>query len=287
MYRVQLDKFEGPLDLLLFFIKRDELDIYDIPIASITDEFLEYVRVLKVIDLDRVGDFIYMAAMLINIKAKLLLPSPEIDEEGEVIDPRQELVERLLEYIRYKDAAQQLSTLHDERDELVVRGAASAPTVEKYASIELVKDGSVFDLVKALRRVLTTAVEEPSHEVEAEAYSIEQQRQFLFQHLSETTPMSFVSLLSNRSKTFIITTFLALLEMARYDEIEISFSDSVDDFSLRKTGRVSESLDHVQDAIVGHSPSVSDSKVEITIDDRPSTPSSLGTGIDEQKVPLE
>ncbi len=242
MYRVQLDKFEGPLDLLLFFIKRDELDIYDIPIASITDEFLEYVRVLKVIDLDRVGDFIYMAALLINIKARLLLPVQQVDEEGEIVDPRQELVERLLEYVRYKEAAQQLSSLYAERDEMAIRGPASTPDVEKSSSIELVKDGSVFDLIKALKRVLVTAAEEAPHEVESESFSIESQREFLLETLSTEVPLSFVSLMTGRSKSFIITTFLAILEMARYDEIVIAI-ESIDEFSIRKTGQISSSLE--------------------------------------------
>ena len=109
MYRIRLQEFEGPLDLLLFFIQRDELDIYDIPIAQITDEFLGYVRLIEEIDLDGVADFIYMAALLIHIKARMLLPRPDLDEEGEPIDPRQELVERLLEYVRYKEAAEELA----------------------------------------------------------------------------------------------------------------------------------------------------------------------------------
>src|SRR5690606_7366513 len=101
-------------DLLLFFIQRDELDVHDIPVASIADEYLSYVRVMEQIDLDGVGDFLYLAAMLIQIKARLLLPTTEVDEDGEPIDPRAELVERLLEYIRYKEAAADLGTRLEE-----------------------------------------------------------------------------------------------------------------------------------------------------------------------------
>ena len=130
MYRIQLKDFEGPLDLLLFLIRRDELDIFDIPIAAITHEYLEYVRVLEDIDLDGAADFIYMAALLIGIKARMLLPSPETDDESEALDPRQELVERLLEYRRYKEAAEKLGTLSEERSMLFTRGKASAPQFE-------------------------------------------------------------------------------------------------------------------------------------------------------------
>ncbi|MFW5955637.1 MAG: segregation and condensation protein A, partial [Rhodothermales bacterium] len=137
MYRVRVQEFEGPLDLLLFFIRRDELDIFDIPIAYITEEYLSFVRVLEQIDLDSVGEFLYMAAMLINIKARMLLPRPDLDDEGEPIDPRRELVERLLEYVRFKEASQQFATLKERRDELFTRGLAGRPADADGSSAEV------------------------------------------------------------------------------------------------------------------------------------------------------
>ena len=122
MYRIKLNQFEGPLDLLLFFIRRDELDIYEIPISSIADEFLEYVRLLQEVDLDVAGDFVYFAAVLVNVKARMLLPSPEVNEDGDPIDPRQELVDRLLEYVRFKEASAELHVLADRRAEQFTRG---------------------------------------------------------------------------------------------------------------------------------------------------------------------
>lgn len=234
MYRVRLDQFEGPLDLLLFFIQRDELDIYDIPIAKITDEFLAYVRILEQIDLDGVGDFLYMAAVLINIKARMLLPSPELDEEGEPIDPRAELVERLLEYVRYKEAAAGLVDQFERRSELFTRGAAG---VDGSLGIEVrprVSDASIFDLVSALRRVLAEAPEEPEHGVTAEVYSIEEQQEFVRLQLQEVDKVSFVELVHQRSKAFIITTFLAILEMAREGTILLRMAGNPDDFILRR-----------------------------------------------------
>ncbi len=232
MYRVRLDQFEGPLDLLLFFIQRDELDIYDIPIARIADEFLEYVRILEQIDLDGVGDFLYMAAVLINIKARMLLPSPDLDEEGEPIDPRAELVERLLEYVRYKEAALGLSEQFDRRSESFTRGAAGMDEALRIESPPDVEEASIFDLVSALRRVLTEAPDEPQHGIETEAYSIEEQQEYVLSHLSESESCSFVYLVSDRSKAFIITTFLAVLEMAKEGRVVLAMSGSPDDFII-------------------------------------------------------
>ncbi len=234
-YRVRLDQFEGPLDLLLFFIQRDELDIYDIPVAAIADEFLEYVRILEQIDLDGVGDFLYMAAVLINIKARMLLPSPELDEEGEPIDPRAELVERLLEYVRYKEAASSLSEQFERRSELFTRGAASADESLRLATTPIVESASLFDLVSALRRILTEAPEEVAHDIEGEAYSIEDQQTFVREILLRESRMSFAAMVKNRSKTFIITTFLAVLEMARQGAVTLSMAGSDDDFVLEAT----------------------------------------------------
>lgn len=219
MYRIQLQEFEGPLDLLLFFIRRDELDIYDIPVAQIADEFLEYVRHLERVDLDGVGDFIYMAALLIRIKARMLLPVQETDEEGELVDPRRELVDRLLEYIRFKEGAQQLSEYQDRRTEHFTRGVASGEARQFLDEMEIQLDLSVFDLVTALRRVLTRAPEEPVHEVTRFEYTVEDQQEFVLAQLAIRSKHSFASLVKGRSKPFIITTFLAVLELARAERL--------------------------------------------------------------------
>lgn len=234
MYRVQLQDFEGPLDLLLFFIRRDELDIYDIPIAQITDEFLAYVRVLEQIDLDGVGDFIYMAALLISIKARMLLPTPEVDEEGEPIDPRRELVERLLEYIRYKEAAGQLAAEEARRAEQYTRGDAAWEEERLYEDGEVLIDASVFDLISALRRVLTEAPEEePVHAVQRIEYSVEEQQVFVLARLGGAAARcGFAELVRARSKPFVIATFLAILELARQGRIWILFGETSEDFRL-------------------------------------------------------
>lgn len=222
MYRIRLEQFEGPLDLLLFFIQRDELDIYDIPIAAITDEFLEYVRLMEMVDLDGVGDFMYMAAVLINIKARMLLPRQETDDDGEPIDPRRELVERLLEYIRFKEASQHLHGQREEREQFFTRGAAgdvSSPF--RVQEDVLTGDRTLFDLIQALRRVLTEAEEAPVYDIEQEAFTIEAQIAFVRTHVPIGERCGFRSLMEARTKPFIIATFLAILELARLGRVRV------------------------------------------------------------------
>lgn len=233
MYRIKLHQFEGPLDLLLFFIRRDELDIYDIPISSIADEFLEYVRVLQDVDLDVAGDFVYFASVLINIKARMLLPSTHVDEEGEPLDPRQELVERLLEYVRFKEASAELYIMAEKRADQYTRGLESAPGSNDHTDPgdELV-DATVFDLVSALRRVLTQDLDEVIHEIQAEEYTLEEQIRFLRAVLTIELQLSFVELVAKKSKSFIITTFLAVLELARQQEIDIFLGADPNDFEI-------------------------------------------------------
>jgi segregation and condensation protein A len=232
MYRVELEQFEGPMDLLLFFIKRDEIDIYDIPIARIADEYLAYVRVMEEIDLDGVGDFIYMAALLINIKARMLLPSQEADEEGEAVDPRRELVERLLEYVRFKEAADRLSTRREHRKEHFVRGDAAADRDRVEESHEVEVDASVYELVEALGRVLEAEEEreEPVHEVEPIEYTVEEQQRYVMRRLDQESHVPFRDLVRRKSRGFVIATFLALLELARQHHLRLQVEEDASDF---------------------------------------------------------
>ncbi len=233
MYRIRLQDFEGPLDLLLFFIRRDELDIFDIPIASITDEYLEYVRILEQIDLDSVGEFLYMAAMLINIKARMLLPRPELDDEGDPIDPRRELVERLLEYVRFKEASHQLADVKESRDDIFTRGLAANDSEMVTKNGETVEvEASIFDLVQSLRRLLTSAPTAPVHELDRESYTIEEQQEFVMQVLGNGRRQAFASIVRARSRAFIITTFLAVLELARQQVIALLIPQHATDFLL-------------------------------------------------------
>ena len=231
MYRIQLEKFEGPLDLLLFLIQRDEIDILDIPIARITDEYLGHVRLMETIDLDGVADFLYLASMLISIKVRMLLPQQE--EESEPLDPRQELVERLLEYRRYKEAAGRLGMQHDERSRFFTRGEASA---SEFTSMpEHLVNTSTYNLISALRRILVDAPEEPTLAIAAREYSLAELRSFVLEAVAVRGVMSFAVLVRLKSKKFIIGAFLAVLEMAQLGQVVIRAATSENDFLVGPT----------------------------------------------------
>ncbi len=234
MYRVQLQDFEGPLDLLLFFIRRDELDIHDIPISKIANEYLSYVRVLEQIDLDSVGDFIYMSAQLINIKARMLLPRPEVDEEGEPIDPRRELVNRLLNYMKYKEASESLNLRYEKRGDYFTRNFPQQEKDEVIGRQGVELQVSVFSLITALQRVLSEVPETPVYPVFRNQYSVETQREFVLEHLAMKERVAFSELIQQRPKHFVIITFLVLLEMAQQKQVFLMVSPDGDDFYLER-----------------------------------------------------
>ncbi len=228
MYRVQLKNFEGPLDLLLFFIKRDELDIYDIPISHITAEFLEYIHLMEELDLDIASEFILMASMLMSIKAKMMLPrdkeeNDEIDED----DPRYELVQKLLEYKRYKEMAEKMVVIDEETRKKYYRGYFDEDEVEKQASGEALKDVTLFDLMAAFQKVLTDIKRQRSyHKVERVSHTVEEQTEFVLRSLQEKGRQSFIQLCETfSSKIAVVVTFLAVLEMLKEQQINLFMED--------------------------------------------------------------
>ena len=235
MYKVKLNQFEGPLDLLLFFIKRDELNIYDIPIAKLTKEFLEYVNLIKILDLEVAGDFILMASTLMHIKVRMLLPR-EIDEKGEEIDPRAELVKALLEYKRYKEVTEELAYYESNQRKMSFRGNFSAD--EKVAVPEydiLLKNVTIYDLAKAFKHVLDNFKEEPVHEVARLNISIEEQIAFILSKLEVDDKINFLNLVSEiKEKIRIIVTFIAILELVKMSKIKIKESRNFNDFLILK-----------------------------------------------------
>ena len=235
MYKIKLDKFEGPLDLLLFFIKRDELDIYDIPISSITKEFLEYVNLIKMLDLEVAGDFILMASTLMHIKARMLLPR-EIDEKGEEIDPRAELVKALLEYKRYKEMSEELSFFESNQRMLKYRGNFSSDLKEAPHEFEtLLKNVSIYDLAKAFKKAIEQVKEVPVHEIKKEIVSIDEQVDFIFGMLNDKGEIEFLILVKDLiEKIRIVVTFIALLELVKSGMIGIKESQNINDFVIYK-----------------------------------------------------
>jgi segregation and condensation protein A len=227
MYRVSLEQFEGPLDLLLFFVRRDEVDVYDIPIARIADEFLAYVRVMEEIDLDGVGDFIYMAALLVRIKARMLLPQEETGEEEAEGDPRRELVERLMEYVRFKEGAERLSERRARRANRFTRGNAALEDERWGERRDVEIDASVYDLIDALGGILIDPPEEeePQFDIAPFEHTVEEQQEYVLREVRSGRRTAFRALVHEQSKAFVIATFLAVLELARQRHVQLLLED--------------------------------------------------------------
>ncbi len=233
MYKIKLKDFEGPLDLLLFFIKRDELDIYDIPISKITREFMEYLHLLEQLDLEIAGDFILMAATLMQIKVKMLLPK-EIDEKGEEIDPRAELVKALLEYKRYKEMSEEFSYLESNMRHYHFR--SNFDKDEKQAPNDLnvlLKNVTLYDLIKAFKKAIIEKPAEPVHEIKKWNVTIDEQMEYISQKLDGGKQILFIELMKDlASKIRIVVTFIAMLEMVKAGKIGLRESKSLNDFII-------------------------------------------------------
>ncbi|MFN5238550.1 MAG: segregation and condensation protein A [Bacteroidota bacterium] len=239
-FTIKLPVFEGPFDLLLFFIERDELDIYNIPIASITDEFLEYLHQMESLNVDLASEFIVVAATLMRIKAKMLLPRKPVDEEGNEIDPRQELVQRLLEYKKYKSVLEDLRKLEDIRSFMNPRGYASEElkrlAEQTLADTEL-ESVSLYKLLRTFERLINRFDEEKKtrriHTVYNYSYTIQDQRQYLTDRLREGGKKDFEELFMQlENRVHAIVTFLALLELLNAQEIMIIQGNGVNNFWL-------------------------------------------------------
>jgi segregation and condensation protein A len=235
MYKIKLPVFEGPFDLLLYFIKRDELNIYDIPISKITEEFLEYIRIMKLLDLDLAGEFIVMSSTLMQIKSQMLLPRFE-DENGDPIeDPRTELVQRLIEYKQIKDGAEELKVLEDKNRFFIDRENFSFEENLAKQSNDGINVG-LFDLINALNKIIKRKSSETvSHNVKLFNYSIEEERENILKEIKIKKNLSFIKFLEQAPKQKIVVCFLAILDLVRLKEIIISQNDSYDDIIITQT----------------------------------------------------
>ncbi|MEJ5350114.1 MAG: segregation/condensation protein A [Melioribacteraceae bacterium] len=233
MYKIKLSHFEGPLDLLLFFIKRDELNIYDIPISKITKDFMDYLKMLEQLDLEIAGDFILMAATLMQIKVKMLLPK-EIDEKGEEIDPRADLVKALLEYKRYKEMSEELSFMESNMRNYNFRGNFQYDSKETVTNYEtLLKNITIYDLMKAFKKVLLDKIEQPVHQIQKWNVTIEEQMDYISKKLKEKSQITFQELMKEmKNKIRIIVTFIAMLEMVKSGQIGLKESTGFNDFII-------------------------------------------------------
>ena len=219
-YKVNLPFFEGPLDLLLHLIKKNELDIYDIPIAFITSEYLKHLEVIKVLNLDSVGEFLVMAATLMYIKSKMLLPRPgSEDEKEDGVDPREELVARLLEYQQFKEAARELSQKEFYQSFIFKREGEAESEHLAPLSLEL----SVFDLINAFSKILERQKSEELLEINVEKFTVNEKISEIIEKLKEVKTMTLDELFKAMTgKIEMIVTFLALLELIRLRMLKVT-----------------------------------------------------------------
>ena len=235
MYKIQLHNFEGPIDLLLYFIRRDELDIYDIPIAKITKQFIDAVEQWERMHLHVAGDFIVMASTLMRIKAKLLLPRPEIDDDGEIIDPRTELVQQLVEYKRFKNAAELLRNLSGERDQKFSRQIEPIIQIDE-SDIEenIMLDVTLFDLARFFKSAMNNMPVVSQFELCREPVKLEQQKEFIFKYFDGDRRLNFSTILDKlESKMEIVVTFLAILDLVREGICRLTQNEVFGDLELQ------------------------------------------------------
>ncbi len=219
-YKVNLEVFEGPLDLLLYLIKKDEVDIYDIPINRITTQYMDYLELMKILNLEIAGDFIVMASTLMLIKSRLLLPDEERGpvEEDDEDDPRWDLVRQLVEYKKFKDAAGFLEHLEEEQENVFGR---EGEHVELGARPDVgMQDISIFDLISALNQALDRAPKEDLQEIFAEQFTVADKVNDLLERTGGGRPLTLGRLFRNmRSRQEIVCTFLAVLELIKLNRL--------------------------------------------------------------------
>ncbi|MFH0826425.1 MAG: segregation/condensation protein A [Candidatus Omnitrophota bacterium] len=220
-YKIKLEIFEGPLDLLLYLVKKDHLNIYDIPIAKVTAQYLEYLNLMQLLDLNIAGDFLVMAATLMQIKSKMLLPpEPQEASQGEPEDPREELVKRLLEYERFKEIAESLRQRETSQKEVFKRPKTEIEKELPSDGREVYFEASIFDLIHAFTKALKDVPKEVFYEVIKDEYTIDEKIHEILHLLLEKSTIQLTQLFGKaKSKLEIIVIFLSILELVRMKEI--------------------------------------------------------------------
>ncbi len=238
-YTIKLPQFEGPFDLLLFFIQRDELDIHDIPISKITDDFLAYIRQMESLNIDLASEFILVAATLMRIKAKMLIPRKPLDDEGNEIDPREELVQRLLEYKRFKSVLEELRQMEEDRSFRTPRGNTSRElkqiATKALVDIEL-ESFDLFKLMRAFQRVLLQVEDNKKkavHHVYNYNHTVQGQQIYLLSRVRKGVKTNFKTIFGKcENRIHAIITFLALLELLNMQKIKCIVGMGVNNFWL-------------------------------------------------------
>ncbi len=238
-YKIKLPQFEGPFDLLLFFIERDELDIYNIPITTITQDFLDYIHHLESLNIELASEFILFVSTLMRIKAKMLLPRKELDEQGLEIDPRQELIDKILEYKRFKQAAAELAEKEAERMLQIKRGNIQK---ELAAIGEITSEGTevqtltLFKLTKTFEKVMQRVKQrenKPQHVVYKYDYTMEGSREYMIDLASKEKTMAFEKIFDLcRDRVHAIFLFLGMLELVQMKYLGIMVGEGRNNFII-------------------------------------------------------
>lgn len=239
-YQIRTAHFEGPFDLLLFFIERDELDIYDIPIAKITSDFLDYIRHLESLNIDIASEFILVAATLMKIKSKMLIPRKELDEYGNEIDPREELAQRLLEYKKYKSIIDEFSSREERRQMKFNRGGTASELrqiAEKALIDSELESLSLYKLMQTFRILMDkyeTEKNRPVHRIARFDYTVEAQQEFILKQLPKGKKVRFEAVFKElENRIHAIVTFIALLDLLNLQIVTITLGEGVNNFWLK------------------------------------------------------
>ena len=225
-YKIKLPVFEGPFDLLLYLIKKNEVDIYEIPIAEITHQYLEYFEMMQMLDLDIAGEFIEMVAILMLIKVRMLFPSPVVDDEMDIEDPRAKLVAQLLEYRRFKEASASFSELEYENKKRFSRTITDLLPEDQPDENEALKDFSLFDLLTAFKKALDNMPKVTVHQVNIIKITLEDQVKFIFNQIGKKPYLLFREICKPlKEKIELIVTFMAVLDLIRLRFLSAKQSD--------------------------------------------------------------
>ena len=234
MFNIKIENFEGPLDLLLYFIKRDKIDIYDIPITQITNEYISVIDEAKKLDVSIAGEFLFMASMLLRIKTQMLLPRQINDESLDIEDPRIDLVAQLLEYKKYKSIANKLKNLHFENKDSFFRNSSKVVYDQSPDASDFLNEVTLYDISKIFKDAVNNAPTQDSFEIYRETVSLKDQQDFILQQFNNDKILSLKNLVKKlETKLEIIVTFLALLEMIKRSEIICSQKENFEDIEIK------------------------------------------------------
>lgn len=251
-FEIKLPQFEGPFDLLLFFIERDELDIHNIPISKITNDFLDYIHGMTQLNIEIASEFILVAATLMRIKAKMLLPRKELDEFGNEIDPRKELVDRLIEYKRFKEVVSQLESLEQDRQLKIHRGNFTVEhefLAKRYSNEMELSSVNLFTLLKVFEKVMERYRNQPhieEHVVQQFNYTIEDEALSVVAFCKLRGKSAFADIFNTcRDKFQAVFRFLSLLDLIQTQKIQLLVGEGMNNFWINLSeGSQSENSEH-------------------------------------------